>query len=53
MLNWDEFNEVEKKEDVKQVPQEVVKKAVEQTAQEVEESPPSEATSSVKAGDSS
>ena len=40
MLNWDEFNEVEKKEEAKQVPQEVVKKAVEQTAQEAEEPVP-------------
>ena len=51
MLNWDEFNEVEKKEEAKQVPQEVVKKAVEQTAQEAEESVSSESISSVKAGD--
>ena len=37
MLNWDEFNEVENTEKTKQVPQEVVKKAVKQTAQETEE----------------
>ena len=38
MLNWDEFNEVENTEKTKQVPQEVVKKAVKQTAQETEDS---------------
>ena len=37
MLNWDEFNEVENTEKTKQVPQEVVKEAVKQTAQETEE----------------
>ena len=51
MLNWDEFNEVENTEKTKQVPQEVVKEAVKQTAQETEEPVSSEAVSSVQAGD--
>ena len=51
MLNWDEFNEVENTEKTKQVPQEVVKEAVKQTAQEKEEPVSKETTSSVKAGD--
>ena len=51
MLNWDEFNEVENTEKTKQVPQEVVKKAVKQTAQETEEQVSRETVSSVQAGD--
>ena len=51
MLNWDEFNEVENTEKTKQVPQEVVKKAVKQTAQETEELVSRETVSSVQAGD--
>ncbi len=51
MLNWDEFNEVENTEKTKQVPQEVVKEAVKQTAQETEEPVSREAVSSVQAGD--
>ena len=49
MLNWDEFNEVENTEKTKQVPQEVVKKAVKQTAQETEEQVSRETVSSVQA----
>ena len=37
MLNWDELNEVENTDKNKQVPQEVVTKAVKQTTQEKEE----------------
>ena len=49
MLNWDEFNEVENTEKIKQVPQEVVKEAAKQTAQETEEPASREAVSSVQA----
>ena len=51
MLNWDEFNEVENTEKTKQVPQEVVKEAAKQTAQEAEEPVSKEAVSSVQTGD--
>ncbi len=46
MLNWDELNEVENTEKTKQVPQEVVKEASKQTAQEIEEPVLNEAKSS-------
>ena len=51
MLNWDELNEVENTEKTKQVPQEVVKEASKQTAQEIEEPVLNETKSSVQAGD--
>ena len=51
MLNWDELNEVENTEKTKQVPQEVLKEASKQTAQEIEEPVLNETKSSVQAGD--